>query len=830
MARNASRQAIDIGRADQSALPIMLLLFVGSGCSALIYEVVWFHLLRLVVGSSGVSIGVLLGTFMGGMCIGSLLLPRLISTSRHPFRVYALLELSIGIFGLILLYLIPLIGQFYISLFTHGLVSILIRGALAAICLLPPTILMGATLPAIARWIESTPRGIGWMGYFYGTNIAGAVFGCLLAGFYLLRVHDVVVATWTAIGINVFVAALAYLVSTYVGHQRKVVETDSSNDEQAGTSRNWSAYLVVCISGACSLGAEVVWTRQLSLMLGASVYTFSIILAVFLIGLGIGSTIGSLLAQRLKNPALMMGWCQGLLALAVLWTAYCLGASLPYWPIDPGFASDPWLFFQLDIVRCLWAMLPAAMFWGATFPLALASVKGPQGDSGKLVGGVYAANTVGAILGAVAVSMVLIPTVGSKSTQQIIMMGCLISAVVSFGYLLFVSTDGFVRAVSLVASVLMAIVGGIGIGKVPETPVGLIAYGRNLPYTNWDLESGDWSLEYLYSGEGMNASIAVSEEDSGYRNFHVSGKVVASSDPNDMRLQLMLGHLPALMHEKPKSALIVGCGAGVTSGTFMLHPEFERIVICEIEPLIPPAAGKYFADYNNDVINDPRVEIVFDDARHFVSTTDEKFDIITSDPIHPWVKGAAALYSREYYELCKKRLNPGGYITQWVPLYESNEAAVKSEVATFFDAFPQGTIWGNDVNGEGYDVVMLAQSEPKAIDFGLLSEKMASTEYQDVVSALRQIDLGDPVRIVSKYAGDASELADWLDDAEINHDKSLRLQYLAGISLNNHDEEAIYSSMVSRRKYPAKHVSANESDEAMLRVWFDELNKRRGRN
>ena len=202
-------------------------------------------------------------------------------------------------------------------------------------------------------------------------------------------------------------------------------------------------------------------------------------------------------------------------------------------------------------------------------------------------------------------------------------------------------------------------------------------------------------ISYLYVGEGMNSSIAVSDLASGIRHFHVSGKVEASTEPQDMRLQRMLGHIPALVHPSPRSVLVVGFGAGVTAGSFIPYPELQRIVICEIEPLIPEHVAPYFGEENYHVLHDPRVQVFYDDARHFVLTTPEKFDIITSDPIHPWVKGAATLYTKEYFELVKRHLNPGGVVTQWVPLYESNPDVVKSEIATFFDAFPHGTIWAN---------------------------------------------------------------------------------------------------------------------------------------
>src|SRR5687768_9511003 len=189
---------------------LLLLLFVGSGCAALIYEVVWFQLLQLVIGSSAVSLGVLLATFMGGMCAGSLLLPKYVGRDVHPLRVYALLEAGIGVLAIVVLLVTPLIGFVYSSVVGHGLPGLLLRGLVAVICLLPPTLLMGATLPAIARWVEMTPRGIAWLGFFYGGNIAGAVVGCLLAGFYLLRVHDMTISTLAGVALNFIVAGVAW--------------------------------------------------------------------------------------------------------------------------------------------------------------------------------------------------------------------------------------------------------------------------------------------------------------------------------------------------------------------------------------------------------------------------------------------------------------------------------------------------------------------------------------------------------------------------------------------------------------------------------------------
>src|ERR1700736_4163633 len=188
-------------------MPLLLMLFVGSGCAALIYEVVWFQLLQLVIGSSAVSMGVWLGAFMGGMCLGSYLLPRFVDRRQHPLRVYAFLELGIGAFGLLILFGMPLLNGLYVTVSGgSGITGILFRGLAAAICLLPPTLLMGATLPAISRWVESTPEGVSWLGFFYGGNIGGGVLGSLAAGFYLLRIYDLGVATYVAVSLNIVVA------------------------------------------------------------------------------------------------------------------------------------------------------------------------------------------------------------------------------------------------------------------------------------------------------------------------------------------------------------------------------------------------------------------------------------------------------------------------------------------------------------------------------------------------------------------------------------------------------------------------------------------------
>jgi len=791
--------------AERRFLPVLLVLFAASGCSALIYEIVWYQLLQLVIGSTAVSLGVLLATFMGGLCLGSLGLPRMARVRQmHPLRGYALLELGIGACGILALVVIPLLDNVYVAAVGHGMPAVLFRALICAICLMPPTILMGASLPAAARWVESTAEGVSWLGLLYGGNTAGAVFGCLLAGFYLLRVFDLTVATLVAAAINgiVGLAALALVKKTAAPVQRP----DTLPTPALGP---WPIYVTIAISGATALGAEVVWTRLLSLLLGATVYTFSIILAVFLAGIGIGSAAASALLRGKVRPRVAIGVCQLLLAGAVAWTAVMLSDYLPFWPVNPLLSTSPAFTFQIDLARTLWTVLPATLLWGASFPFALAAVAARGEDQGRMVGGIYAANTGGAIVGALAFSLVLIPWIGTKGCEQVLIVLSALAAVFALAQVV-KQSRGMAGTVGLAAALAMA---GWLSGKVSDVPGNLIAYGRRI------LVNGN-SSKILYTGEGINSSIAISRWNDGALQFHVSGKVEASTEPYDMRLQRMLGDLPALFHQgEPRSVLIVGFGAGVTAGSFVPFPGVKRIVICEMEPLIPPIATEYFGKENYNVLHDPRVQIVYDDARHFVLTTNEKFDIVTSDPIHPWVKGSATLYSREYFELVKRHLNPGGIVTQWVPLYETDADTVKSELATFFDAFPNGSVWGNDNNGAGYDTALLGQVEEPKIDVEDIQRRIESPEYAAVAQSTRDVGFNSVLDLLATYAGQRQDLMPWLEGAQINRDGNLRLQYMAGLALNDSLESTIYNQILSYRRFPQNMlVVSDASREVVMRA------------
>jgi spermidine synthase len=848
-------------------LPAMLLLFIGSGCAALIYEVAWLQMLSLVVGASGVSLGVLLGTFMGGMCLGSLLLPRFLSKTAHPLRVYAALELGIGLYALVVLYGLPWLEAFYAKFGSPGNADLPLRAIVSGLVLLPPTMMMGATLPAMARWIKTTPAGVSWLGFFYGSNIFGAVIGCLLAGFYLLPHFDMPTATYAAVGLNVVVAAVAYALAAFAPREEDK-EADAAEASAPVTAPGAKhIYVVIALSGLTALGSEVIWTRQLALLFGASVYTFSIILAVFLAGLGIGSSVGAMVARDARSPRLMLGAAQMLLCLAIAWTAWTTMHSLPYWPVKADLypTPRPWSNFQLDLARTAWTVLPGALLWGASFPLALAAVATRRSEPGRLVGTVYAANTVGAIIGALAFSLWLMPALGSQGAQRLIIVLTGVAAAIAIGPMILPSREeaaagrGPRLGLGVMLAVALAVAGWCASTVTPPNWV-LVAYGRFAPtYADFavvnparadgvtpekDVPMNGGSNIYAdYVGEGMNVSVVVSVTNQGVRSFHGAGKVQASNQSQDMHLQRMLGHLSVLAHKEPdkvKKVLVIACGAGVTAGSFIPYPFVEEITIVDIEPLVPKYVTPRFTKENYGVTDglihaNPRyvtnaagkktkVTVVFDDGRHFLQTTKEKFDVITSDPIDPWVKGCAALNTVEYYQMAKDHLNPGGVMSLWIPIYESNLATTKSVLGTFFQVYKNGVFWSNDIKGEGYDAVLFGrEDDDQAPQFNLdeMQARIDRPEYALVKRSLADYDFGSAVDLMATYAGHAPALKSWMSDAQINTDRNLRLQYLAGMWLNSFIGREILSDILKYYRFPrdmfvgsAEQVNALEAQLA----------------
>ncbi|MFZ5893733.1 MAG: fused MFS/spermidine synthase [Myxococcota bacterium] len=776
-------------RAASRELPLHVL-FVASGAAALIYEVVWLHLLRLVIGASSLSVGIVLASFMGGMFLGSLLFARWVPRARDPLRTYAFLELGIAAFGVLMPLSLPLLRSLYVGLVGYGALGIALRALLAALLLLPPTALMGATLPAIARRYAPGRRGMARLGSLYAANTLGAVLGSLLSAFYLLAVWDVWVATWCAVGLNLCVCAGALRLqgdAEPAAPQRVMPRRKLASSQRAEA---WWVYVAAGASGLTALGAQVVWTRLLTLLFGATVYAFAIILGVFLACLGIGSALAAYLLRR--------GWDarRGLLLSQVglipaLWlSGYLLANVVPY--ASPSPSTPVAVLHWLHVLRAVDVILPAAILWGMAFPFALSAAALSHGDPARSSGRVYAANTLGAIIGALVASFWLIPFYGTQRAQQaLVLIAALAAAALSY------ELRGVRAAKSKSAPYRSYVVWAVALGAIfaaylPGLSQVFLAHGRYL----WAADPRD---QFLYTSEGAASTVAVHVAPDGTRHFHVSGRVEASNNPADLRLERLLGHLSALAHPKPESVLVVGLGAGITAGSLALHPEVKRVVICEIEPRVAGAAN-YFTRENYDILRDPRTELVFDDARHFLATTRERFDVITSDPIHPWVRGNSVLFSREYYQIVRSRLKPGGIATQWVPLYETSEEAIQIQMRTFTDAFPQGSVWNSAVTGRGYDVVLLGRTEPLVLDLAAIQARIIGSAR--VQRSLGEAKVGSAVDLLGTYATNASDMRAWLGGVPVNRDFSLKLEYISGLALNSSQADPIYTNMVRGRTFP----------------------------
>ena len=457
-----------------------------------------------------------------------------------------------------------------------------------------------------------------------------------------------------------------------------------------------------------------------------------------------------------------------------------------------------------------------------------------------MVGGAYAANTVGAIFGSLAFSLILVPGIGSQSSHGVLVVVPMVSALLLLAPFVFggqpaaasepaSGRGGFSFATTVGLAVMVAVTGVLAMSIAP-IPCGVAAYGRQmLVYPG--LAPGIYEPEKvpvgpsgydtycLYMGEGLNGTVAVTQTTSGARQFHSAGKVQASSLAQDMRLQRLLGHISALLSKKTENVLVIACGAGVTAGSFVPYPEVKHITICDIEPLVPQKVTPMFERENHAVLKDPRTRVMLDDGRHFIRTTKEKFDVITSDPIDPWVKGCAALNTVEYYEMCKAHLNPGGVMSLWIPLYESDSETIKSVLATFFKVFPNGVLWSNDEGGRGYDAVLFGQVEGTHVNLDELQARLDAPEHAPVKRSLADVGFTDAVELLSTYAGRASDLQTWMADAQINTDANLRLQYLAGMAFNKYIGGALLDDIRKYYKFPVSVFEGGATER--LKVVLD---------
>lgn len=779
-------------------------IFFLSGAAALMYEIVWSRYLSLVFGGSHLAVTTVLSVFMAGLAIGSYSIGRIIDRRRRLLRLFGLLELGVGASALLFYLLMQIYPPVYVRLAQlvpeSSLYLSLIRILFAVVALIVPTTLMGGTLPVLTAFTARLMQGAGVrLSFLYGCNTIGAVCGAAATGFVMLRNFSMSTALFTAMGINLLVGLTAIMLQRIIVTHRSeaLPQPGEETGEEATPPHDTLPFRLVAwgigVSGFCAMAYEVLWNRILSIAIGASAYGFTLLLMAFLSGIGIGSaTFGiycRLAARRehVQPPAgrsvILFGSVQILIGLTALLATLQFRnlpdfiTNLHEFFLAMHSSADQFHLMQLaNFVLAFSIMFVPAFFMGVAFPLAGTIHCRYRNRVGSAVGELLTFNTVGAILGAGISGYLLIYLFGIQRSLQIIILinicyGLTVIAAARLGR----RVTGMLAA-ALSTTLLLPVL-------APDAwklwdPRLFAIYQANKPGEYGSIEELRNMLANVnvrYYTEGAQ-SIVSSVQLADTQFFITNGRVEASNDPQDMQCQYVLGHLPMLLHKNPRSVFVLGTGSGMTLGAVSVHPSVARITLAEIEPGVLGVAKSFGID-NHYVLGkpDPRLKIVFNDGRNHLLTSSEKYDVITADPVHPWFSGAGYLYSTEYFRLAADKLNPGGIICQWLPLYELTGENLRSVVATIRQNFAYSMIWVTH-----YDAEIIASNSPLVIDERELARRIS---HQPVLGDLRQVTMGSAEDFLSYFVMGSSGTSAYSRGGRINTDDNLYLEFSAPRSI-----------------------------------------------
>ncbi len=724
-------------------LAIVLVIFFLSGATGLVYEVVWTRMLTLVFGHTIYAVSTVLTAFMAGLALGSWLSGRLADRLRRPLRSYALLELAIGLYALLIPLLLGRLDFVFRPIYSHVHGSFylfsMIRFAACFLVLVLPTTLMGATLPLLSRIVAPAAGTLGKrLGALYSVNTLGAVLGCAATGFVLIRVLGVRETIAAAAGLNVLIAAAAWLVSARP-IAAELIQEESSRDPQEAPSalslgRRRAVLVAFFVSGFVALALEVLWTRSLvyTFFQGSSTYAFTTILTLFLAGLGFGALVAAPFADRARNPLRWLAAGElviGVFAIVSLpllvHLARAHAGQLP---------TYSWLSLTLrDFLKSAIVMAAPTFAMGAIFPLIVRAYIADAADAARGIGTLYAFNTAGAIGGSFLAGFVLIPFVGMSTS--LIVLGS-VSVVIAIG--LVAIDPGTTRAVKL------ATAGACG--------AGLIVLVAVLPAKAAFQQVLDGE-RLLFYREGETATVAVVQLQSGERQLNIDNVGVAGSNIEMLTDQKSLAHVPGVLHPHPRRVLTVGFGSGGTSWSFTTYRDLEAIRCVEIAPTVV-AAHTQFPDCNFDLFKDPRYKVIFEDARSLLRLDDSKYDVISTDCTDLQYKSNADLYTVEYFEQCRRRLNDDGIFVVWMPLSGLTDTNFRVVLSTFVHVYPEGTVWYLN-NYPTHYLLLVGCVRPLTIDWPRLEERISQP---DVKRDLALIDLADPYKLASGFLMDAPTL------------------------------------------------------------------------
>ena len=799
---------------------ILLVLFFLSGATALIYQVVWTRLLTLFFGSTTLAVSTVLTAFMGGLALGSALFGDRADTTARPVRLYAWLELFIGIYAIATPLLFSLTENAYIQL--HQFIgqgfwySALLRFGLAMLLLLPPTILMGGTLPVLSKYFLAYDRGRTGhtLSLLYFVNTAGAVIGTIGAGLLFLQLLGTQRLLFAGGVINLAIFWFAWRMQAQPadGTLSKAAQQPErqprSSPDVRWTSAAILATFALLISGLAALVYEVAWTRVLTLVLGSSTYAFTIMLATFLAGIALGSAMISRFADKPASGILLLAFCQVLIGVFALLTASLFGLLPDTFVYLFGVVQENYsLFLGANFLICFVVMVPATIFMGASFPVAGAIVVANFASSGRRIGFLYAANTIGAILGAFLAGFVLIPLMGIQHT---LLVTVFINLSAGLLLVLFTLRQGIMPGKVAMLAVTVSLIFTLVFVWQPawdrqKMTSGPYAYA--IQYQSKSIDERMSGIEQLYYREGPIATVSVNREGRHLRLL-VDGKTDAGNF-RDMTTQVLIGHLPLLLKPEARDVLVIGYASGITAGAVGRH-DVESIDTVEIEPAMREAS-EFFRTENYAIMDDDRFRLIVDDGRTFTLTSKKKYDVIISEPSNPWQAGSSRLFTREAFLHARGILKGNGVMAQWMHLYGTDVESFRLVARTFASVFPYTSLW---FDPEYPDVIFIGSLEPLTIDPVAISDRFTSNPK--VQKSLARIGYPDDWSVMKAFLLGANELAGFAGTGELNTDSLPILEYRAPKSLYSRTalQDNLKAAFASKAPESFPPIAASPGSEA----------------
>ncbi len=768
--------------------------------AGLVYEVAWVKALGLFFGHTVYAVAVVLAVFMAGLAAGSAYLGRWSERSANAVSLYARLEFLAGLTGALSLAGLHEVHSLYVALYpaVSGSPFVLLLGMRflgAVVVLFIPTFLMGGTFPIlVSGTAQSSGEVAKRVSQLYWSNTAGAVLGTVLAGFALLPTLGLRLTIITAAALNGIAGLLALFVRTRTPHpetkNRNLLQLQKVAASNVQPRRPYVLLVLFGLVGCSAFAYEIAWTRLLAIAIGSSTYAFTLMLATFLAGMAIGSLLFQIFSSRSGPISLTaFGWVQAGIALAVV-------SSLIVFHWIPGLippllrATDRTFAGLLltQFVTTALTVFPAAILFGFNFPMIVDLIRRRASGlwhTSASVGAAYAANTVGAIVGSVTTGFWLISRWGSFRVIVVVAAINLLLAI-----LIHLSLPR--RQLVALAAEGVLLTGAFLIGSSPFfdnqslLTLSAVLYGASYQ-GHLTLSEIAATKDLVFSAEGVNDSVAVVRTD-GDVALRLNGKVDASTQ--DTPTQLLLGHLGAAFHHSPRRVLVIGFGSGMTVAALARYPDVERIDCVEIELAVIRAAP-YFAALNRNVLADRRLHIVFDDARNFLLTSREKYDLIISEPSNPWIAGIATLFTDEYYATARQRLQRGGVFVQWVQAYSLAPADLRMIMGTFARHFSNVTLWRA---GET-DFLLLGRTDASAFAFNRLQSLWGNAELREDFTSLH---VEEPEGLVAYFLLDDEEVRQLASGATLNTDDRTLLEYHAPRSLLASDLIDVDQALIAR--------------------------------